>query len=175
MFQHFRVLLHAERCALLVKSETPFKDVGIQFDTECNDIVRPITDTLCKDQFNKVDWKTSKDPCAFVLIACILAECIDDPVNILVNTEIPFSETTGSSISLFVQSSNFTATNQPFGLVFDETLWSLDNAENTIILTLWEYVERQTQKLGNQSSFGLLYACCTSRVDNTNPFKRYLK
>jgi hypothetical protein len=175
IFQYFRGILHAEREALLVREETSFLEVGEQLGDECNDIVRPITNALCRDLYGTIEWTTTFDPNHFIIAACILKEIIDDEVSILTNVEIPFSESMGPVSQLFSLSSNFTPTDQHFGIVDNKILWSVEGVSNPIFATLCEFIRRRDIQAPN-SSFAQILQCCETDLDQippTNPFKKY--
>lgn len=139
--------------------------------------MRPITDTLCGDQFKSVDWLTSEDPQHFILAASILREIVDYPIGLLINSETTFSEETPLVPQLFVFTGNFTPTTQPFGIVQDKKLWSVKGVENPIFATLYEFLRRRNEQVEKPSSFTQLVQCCEEDVDiipATNPFKKFL-
>lgn len=157
--------------------DTPFREVGEQFDETCNDEVRPVTDTLCGDQFRAVDWEKSTDPLHFLLAASILREIVDHPIGLLVNSETTFSESDPLVPQLFSFAGNFSPTPQPFGIVQDKSLWSVKEVTNPIFSTLYEFVRRRNEQVPKPSAFTLLTQCCEADVDHipaTNPFKKYI-
>jgi len=178
LFQYFRGYLSPPRCALLNVGETPFKEIGEQLDDECNKIVRPITDTLCKDQFIVVDWKTCKDALKFILAACILKEIIDDEVTIFVNTEMSYAEE--KDVPCLFASTSFDPFDLPFGIIESDKkhdqhnshVWYTD-VDYSVYCVLIQYINRRASD-GN--SFSKILECCEleyDQIEATNPFKKY--
>lgn len=176
LFQHFRAKLNPERCALLMFTDTPFRHVAAQFDEDCNDITRPIIDKLCGDQFREVDWKNSRSAVDFILAASILREIVDQPIGLLVNTEVSFAETL-PNMQLFALNSNF----QPlpgdisYGTIHDKRIQSTAGSYS-IFTTLFEFISKRASDNPN-SSFDKLLECCEVDVDSVpsiNPFKKFL-
>lgn len=177
IFQFFRGRIPAERCSLLVKDDTPFLEVGEHFDETCNEDVRPITDTLCGDQFKAIDWAASTDPQDFLLAASILREIVDHDIGLLVNSEVTFSEVNPLVPQLFALTRNFSPTDQPFGVVQDKSLWSVTGVSNPVFATLFEFIRRRNEQVPKPSSFTQIVECCEEDVDlipTTNPFKKYI-
>jgi len=171
LFQYFRAHLSPPRCALLIPGETPFREVGEQLDEDCNKIVRPVTDTLCKDQFLAIDWRTTTDPFHFILAASVLKEIVDDKIDIFVNTEISFAEATKRP-GLFAASS-FDPFGLTFGVVADKTVYH-HAVEFPVFADLVDFV--MCRSSGGES-FALLRQCLEEDVENieaTNPFKKYI-
>lgn len=174
LFQHFRAKLNPERCALLIHGDTPFRHVAQQYDEECNDVTRPVIDTLCGDQFREVDWRTSTDCFDFILAASILREIVDHPIGLLINTEIPFSESFDDE-QLFVCTPQFDPHSIPFGVVHNRTLWSTTGT-HCICTVLYEFICRRARTLPD-SSFSKILECCECDLDSVpsvNPFRKYL-
>lgn len=169
--------MNVERQTQVIHSETPFRELGVQISAECNEIVRPVTDTLIKHQFLDIDWESTYDPEHFILAACVLKEIVDDPFDIYVNTQVPYHEADPNTPELFAISANFNPTDQNFGIVSDHTLWSADDVDYAPFVTLSEFIRQRASLSTDKSSFSLLLECCEQDVDHihsTNPFKKYL-
>lgn len=180
IFQFFRGKLHCERIAVLEQYKTPFLEVGEQFADECNEIVRPVTDLLCREQYEAVDWDTSTSTDNFILATSILQEIVDTKIELLINTEVPFSERYHNRPALFVFSANFDPTGQDFGIVKDKKLWSTNVPTLPIFATLYEFIRRYRGILGDETvtSIHHIVRCCevdADRVPATNPFRKYLE
>lgn len=177
LFQKFRGRLHVERGTQLVYGETPFREIADQLNDGCNEAVRPSIDVLIKEQFDMIDWATSYDPDHFILAASILREIVDDPIDVVINAEIPYHEAHPHQPMLYVISSNFKVYDQYFGVVQNCKMWSIDEADYAIFATLYEFIRLRADASPAHSSFHQFLQCCELDHDHippTNPFKKFL-
>lgn len=174
LFQYFRAKLSPERCALLVLEDTPFREVAEQFDDECNDITRPVIDTLVGDQFSAVDWHATRSPFDFILAASVLREIVDAPIGLLVNTEVTFSEVDDDP-KLYAMTPDFAPADGPFGVIQKKALWWLDSP-NAVMGVLYQFLLRQAKSLPD-TSFAQIVQCCEcqpEQIPRVNPFRKYV-
>lgn len=92
LFSQVRALLKPCRQAMVISGETPLGAIAQQYSKmACNKVVGGLLDSKMDYTLDRMRWKTDYSTESFITVIWALIERYDGPIQLYINTEIPYS------------------------------------------------------------------------------------